>query len=219
MKIQSLISADLPSLAPNDAVEDALSQLMEYSVRHLPVVDAGQMLLGLVSEDQLLEAGDPDTEIRMLLGRKPISVRPSDHVFDVTKVMVQHDLTTAPVTDEEGRYLGAVRRYDLFNQFARMLATQEAGAILALEIDPRDYSLGKLVHLIEQSAAKVLSVASEPPATAEGPRRVTVKLNTTDATRARHMLEHNGYRIVASFGEEDSALLERVQEFMRYLEV
>lgn len=219
MKIQSLISTALPALAPNDAVEDALSQLMEHSVRHLPVVDAGQMLLGIVSENQLLEAGDPDTEIRLLLGREPISVRPDAHVFDVTKVIVQHDLTTAPVTDDEGRYLGAVRRYDLFDQFARMLATQEPGAILALEVAERDYALGQLVHLIEQSQAKVLSVASEPPATAEGPRRVTVKLNTTDATRARHMLEHNGYRIVASFGEEDGALLERVQAFMRYLEV
>jgi len=50
---------------------------------------------------------------------------------------------------------------------------------------------------------------------------VTLKLNTTDTARVRHVLEHQGYRIVASFSEEedDEEFRNRIQEFMRYLEV
>ena len=239
MKIRSLLSASLAPLAPGDTVETALATLLEQGVGHLPVVDDGGALVGLVSEEQLLEAPDAEAPVRSFLKAHPVSVHPGEHVFDATRAMVRHDLSVLPITEpltEAGpstadgttangagrpaeRYLGVVRRHDLFDQFARMLSTQEPGAILALEVEPRDYSLAQLVHLIEQSDVKVLSVASEPSDGQAGPRRVTVKLNATNTARVRHMLEHHGYDIVASFGEQDDQILERVQEFLRYLEV
>jgi acetoin utilization protein AcuB len=221
MTIQQFINRATPPLTPTETVEDALGTMMEYRVRHLPVVDGSGMLIGVISEEHLLEALDSDVEVSALLGPPPMFARPDTHVFDVTKIMVQHELTTLPVATSEGLYVGVVMRYDIFDQFARMLSTQETGAILAIEVPPRDYSLSQLVHTIEQNGVKILSVASETPEVAEGPIRVTLKLNVTDATRVRHMLEHYGYTVAASFGETetDEELQFRVQEFMRYLEV
>lgn len=217
--VRDLVSRSTPSLSPSDTVERALGIMLDCSVSHLPVVDETGQLVGIVSEDQLLEAPDSEAPLRPLLGRHPVSARADEHVFDVTKVMVKHDLTMVPVTEKGGEYVGLVKRYDIFDQFARMLSTQEAGAILALEVEQRDYALSKLIHAAEQSSVKVLSAAAEPPRTEGGPFHVTMKLNTTDAARVRHMLEHEGYSVVASFGEDEDELLERVQEFMRYLEV
>lgn len=220
MTIEQLISRRTPPLKPDDTVEHALGLLMELRVRHLPVVDDSGKLVGLVSEDQLLDAFDSDVSVSLLLGPVPISARPGHHVFEVTKVMVEHDLTTLPIVDSEGNYLGLVERHDIFDQFAKMLSTQESGAILALEIEPRDYSLAKLVHTIEQNDVKVLSIASEPEPS-DGTIRITLKLNVKDSVRVRHMLEHYGYHVVANFGEDvdEEDLRNRVEEFMRYLEV
>lgn len=87
-------------------------------------------------------------------------------------------------------------------------------------MDPADYSLSRLVYTIEQNDVKILSVASESPDD-QGMVRVTLKLNVNDTARVRHVLEHEGYRVVASFSETDDEedLKLRVQEFMRYLEV
>ncbi len=219
MTIRHLLSTSTPALDPEDTVEHALGLMLECSVRHLPVVDAAEQLVGIISEDQLLTAPHPGAPIHPLLGRAPVSAAPDDHVFDLTKVMVRHDLSMVPVAEADGRYVGLVRRYDIFEQFARMLSTHEPGAILALEVEPRDYALSKLVHAAEQSDVRVLSVAAEPPSGEGAPFRVTMKLSTTDTARVRHMLEHEGYRVVAAFGESEGELLERVQEFMRYLEV
>lgn len=222
MKIRDLISTSVPPLSPEDTAEHALGLLMEHRVRHLPVVDENDYLVGVVSEDQLLEsASGPDAKISTLLGRKPVSASPDTHLFDVTKTMVEHDLTTLAVAEDGRRYVGLVKRHDIFDRFAKMLSTQESGAIVALEEDPRDYSLSKLVYTIEQNGGKILSIASESPDTEGGKIRVTLKLNVTDATRVRHMLEHYGYHVVATFSDEttDEDLQLRVQEFMRYLEV
>ena len=222
MTIQDLISVEAQPLRPEDSAEHALGLLMEHRVRHLPVVDAEGLLVGVISEDQLLEsASGPDAPISSLLGMAPVAAAPDVHLFEVTKLMVEHGLTTLPIADVGRHYVGLVKRHDIFDRFAKMLSTQESGAIVALEEDPRDYSLAKLVHTIEQNGCKILSIASEAPGVEGGKIRVTLKLNVTDASRVRHMLEHYGYHVVAMFSddtdEEDLRL--RVQEFMRYLEV
>jgi CBS domain-containing protein len=222
MTIKDLISSEATPLKPTDTAEHALGLLMEMRVRHLPVVNSDGDLVGVVSEDQLLDlASGPEARVDTLLRGVPATAEPETHLFDVTKTMVEHDLTTLPIAERGGKYVGLVKRHDIFNRFAKMLSTQESGAIVALEVDPRDYSLSKLVYTIEQNGVKILSIASETPDEDAGKIRVTLKLNVKDATRVRHMLDHYGYHVVATFSDDasDEDLQLRVQEFMRYLEV
>lgn len=217
MTVSMLISTSTPPLQPDDSVEYGLGLMMELRVRHLPVVSPAGRLLGLLSEEMLLDAESPATTVETLLGAEPISISNGLHVFDATKVMMDHDLTLIPVVDDEQQFQGIVRRHDLFERFARMLATQESGAIVALEVEERDLSLSKIIYVIEQNDVKVLSLSTEAQGDVVG---VTIKLNVREASRVRHILEHHGYKVVAAFGEEEDAedLLDRVQEFMRYLE-
>jgi len=219
MTVETLISNTTPPLKPGDTVEYALGLMMELRVRHLPVVDSAGTLVGLLSEEEMLNSSGPDAPVATLLGGAPVNVSVTDHVFEITKVVMDHDLTTVPVVDHDLTYVGLVRRHDLFERFARMLATQASGAILALEVEKRDLALSKILYLIEQNDIRVLSLATE--AMADERVGITLKLNVRDAARVRHMLEHNGYHVVAAFGEEEDSedLLDRVQEFMRYLEV
>ncbi len=221
MTIDKLISQRVPPLKPEDTVEFALSLLMELRVRHLPVVELPYKLVGIVSEEQLLDADSPDVVVRDLIQENPVYAVTDQHVFDAARTMVRHELTTLPVVDRKKRFHGVVKRHDILDQFARMLSTHEPGAILALEVLPKDFSLSKLVYSVEQADVKILSVATEASDRPDGLISVTLKLNTTETSRVRHVLEHQGYRIVASFSEEedDEEFRHRIQEFMRYLEV
>ena len=219
MKARNAINVSIPTLEDTDSVEKALGLLMEHHVNHLPVLDEKGDLVGVLSETRLMDADSPETEVASLLVGRPVSVPPDAHIFDAARTMVEHDLSTIPVADRQGRYHGLIRRHDIFDTFAQMLSTQQSGAIVALEVDPRDYALANLVRLIEQNEGKVLAVASEEPETSTGKIRVTLKLNVKDTSRIRHVLEHNGYHVVASFGEAEGEIEELVEEFVRYLEV
>lgn len=221
MTVDQLVSKATPPLKPTDSVEYALGLLMEVRVRHLPVVDSDRRVLGVLSEEQLLDANGPDVMIdTMMNGRAPVTVTLRTHLFEVARIMMEHDLTTIPVV-EDGLYAGLIRRHELFDWFARSLGTHAPGAILALEVEARDYVLSQLVYAIEQSNVRVLSMSTDQPDSSDDMVRLTVKLNVRDASRVKHMLEHRGYRVVAAFGEDedDEDLLYRVQQFMRYLEV
>lgn len=219
MKVRDAIHSATPALQTSDTVETALGLLMEHRVNHLPVVDDDGRLAGVISEDRLMDADGPQEKVETLLIGRPVSVPPEAHIFDAARSMVEHDLSTIPVATKKGQYLGLLRRHDIFDRFAQMLSTRQQGAILALEVDSRDYALAKLIHVIEQNEAKVLAVASELPENSTEDIRVTLKLNVKDTSRIRHVLEHHGYHVVASFGEEDEELEDLVEEFVRYLEV
>jgi CBS domain-containing protein len=221
MTIDQLISSDVPPLQPADTVEHALGLIVGLRVRHLPVVDTQGVLVGIISEEQLLDATGPDELVDGLIKSKPIFAAPNQHVFDAAKILVQHGLSTLPVATPEGRYLGLVRRHDIVDRFAHMLSTHEAGAIVALEIDTADYSLSRLVYAVEQTDVRILSISTEASDGRDGVTAVTLKLNTSDITRVRHVLEHEGYRVVAVFSddEDEEDFRHRIQEFMRYLEV
>jgi acetoin utilization protein AcuB len=221
MMIERLINETTPPLRPDDSVEHALGLMMELRVEHLPVVTETGHLIGLVSEEQLLRADSPGQRVERLLRAEPVSILPGAHIFDAAKALSKHHLTILPVADSEQCYVGMVRRQEIFERFAEMFRTDAAGAILALEVNPRDYALSQLTYAVEQNGIKILSIASETDATDDDKIRITLKLDARDTARVRHVLEHHGYTVVASFNEEedDMDLQHRVDEFMRYLEV
>lgn len=224
MTVQNLLSPDLEPLASTDTVEQALDWFVDLDVEHLPVVDDDGRLVALVAEPELLEQEDPTVLLGALGGLGAISVGPEVHLFEAASLLAVHHLSVLPVADATGTYIGLVRRRVIFESFATMLSTGTPGAILILEVAPRDYSLSQLSYLIEQTDAKVLSVSTQTPdESAFDPTilRVTLKLNVTDTSRVRYLLEQNGYRVAAAFNEEDTEedFSLRLQEFMRYLEV
>lgn len=224
MTVQNLLSPDLEPLAPTDSVAQALAHFAEIDVEHLPVVDDEGRLLALVAENELEEQADPSARLGTLGGLGAVSVGPDVHLFEAASLLAAHHLSVLPVADAEGRYVGLVERHAVFEHFSRMLSTGAPGAILILEVSPRDYSLGRLSHLIEQTDAKILSVSTQTPDEAAFDQtilRITLKLSVTDTSRVRYLLEQNGYRVVAAFNEDDTEVEfeRRLQEFMRYLEV
>ncbi len=219
--IDTLVTWSPAPLSASDTIEDALGMVLEDGCEVLPVVGPDGILVGVVSEEVLLEADGPDSTLASVLHGFPVSIAPDAHVFEATKLMVQHDLTALPIIDEGRRYLGFARRRDIFERYAQMLATQEAGAIVTIEMEPRDFSLAKLVHTIEQNDVRILSVVTEPPSEASESYVLTLKLNVQDASRVRHLLEHYGYQVIGSHGESETEedLQDRVQAFMRYLDI
>lgn len=217
MTVATLLS-DLDPLATADTVAEALIRLAESHVGHLPVLDPEGHLDSVVSEAALRAHPSPDAPLGALVAGEPVSIGLDTHVFDAAHLLRQHALGVLPVVGTDGAYAGLVVRQDVFGQLAHMLATEEPGAIVVLDADRRDFSLGQVAQLVEQNGVRILSVSTEDDPGA-GRVRVTLKLNVTDTARVRHIMAHYDYRVVAVFDEAENDLEERAAAFLRYLEV
>ena len=217
MTVATLLST-LEPLSTTDTVGEALVELAEAHVAHLPVLDPSGHLDAIVTEAALQAHPDPNARLGTLIAGEPVVIPLDTHVFDAAHLMRQHGLSVLPVMEENGDYAGLVVRADVFGQLAHMLATEEPGAILVLDVARGDFSVGQVAHIVEQNGVRVLSISTEDDPGA-GRVQVTLKLNVTDTSRVRHVLAHHDYRVVAVFDEAEDDLEERAAAFMRYLDI
>src|SRR5580765_4054624 len=141
MKAADLISKNIPSLRTSDDGAQALRIMNEMHLTHLPIVNE-QQLLGLISEDDILNAHGEEAPI----GSLPLSfirpfIRDHEHLFEVLKVAIEFKLSAVPVIDQEENYLGMITRSNLLDYLATETDILETGGIIVLELNIKDYSL------------------------------------------------------------------------------
>ncbi len=219
MIAENLITTAVLPLQTSDTGEESLRIMEDFNVRHLPIVNKSQ-LLGLISEDDILihNIHEPIGSYELSL-IKPY-VKKSDHLYEVMRLLAEHQLTVIPVVDDEGNYMGMVALEDILNYFAKTAAFSETGSIIVLEFHGRGYSLAEIARLVEAENASILStfVTSSPESSLV---EVTLKINRQDIHNILSAFERFGYTIKASFNEEEylESLQERYDALMSYLNV
>lgn len=219
MTAEQITSKKIIPLKTSDTGEEALSIMSDYHVRHLPIVN-NEQLLGLLSEEDILneDVCEPVGSFTLSIARP--YVRRSDHIYEVMRLMAEHELTLIPVVDEQNNYVGVITLTDVLHYFARTTPFTEPGTLLVLEIDRRDYSLAELARLIESEGAAILSVylSSKPESSL---LEVTIKVNTLDTRHIAATLERFNYHIKGRFGEMEyyDTLQERYEALMNYLNI
>ncbi len=219
MIAKTLISNIIVPLRTSDTGENALEMMNDFHVRHLPVVNDKE-LLGLVSEDDVLDNDANQAVGSYSLSLPKASVNSESHLYEVMKLMADFNLTVVPVIDHEQQYLGLVSMEDVLHRFAKTLPFSEPGSIIVLEMNKRDYVLSEIARIIEQENAVLLSTYVTT-AQDSSQIEVTLKVNKQQINSILASFERFEYHVKASFNEIEyiDTLKERYESLMNYLNV
>ncbi len=219
MVAENLISTAVLPLRTSDTGKIALTTMEDFNVRHLPIVN-DQQLLGVISEEDIIIHNIKEPVGSYELSLTKAAVKTTDHLYEVMRLLAEHQLTVIPVVDAEGDYRGMISLEDVLNFFAKTAAFSESGSIVVLEFQRRSYSLAEIARLVEAENAAILStfVTSDPDASTV---EVTLKINRQDIHNILNAFQRFGYEIKAAFNEEEylESLQDRYQALMNYLNV
>jgi acetoin utilization protein AcuB len=215
-----IISDSVPSLRTDDTVQKALDRMNDFKLKHLPVVNE-VTLLGLVSEDDLLNIDNHDTPLsNSAINILHAFVFSNAHAYDVLRLFNQLKLTAVPVLDQHKNYAGLIPVNSMVNAMAEQYAVNEPGGIIVLEISNRDNSLAHIAQIVEADNAQVLSsyVNSFKDSTR---LEVTLKVNKTEITSLVAAFERYDYLVKEVYNntQTDDGSQERYDSFMNYLNV
>jgi acetoin utilization protein AcuB len=220
MIAKELISTEIPSLHLNHTGDDAMAIMGEYCVRHLPIIQQDE-LLGLISEDIVLEH---DPELPFTSYRLAVVcpfVRERDHVYEIMRQMNVHKLTVIPVVGQKsGKFVGVITLNDLLKYFAESASLSEPGSIVVLEVNRFQYSLSEIARIVESEGGIILNsfIRSIPDS---NEMQVTIKIGRPDIRGILNAFERYRFNVVASFTEEEyiETLQEHYDSLMSYLNV
>jgi CBS domain-containing protein len=140
--VKDLMTTQVVTVGPATPFKEIVARLAEHRVSALPVVDDDGLVLGVVSEADLLlkeEFPEPDQDIplfwtkrrrlerdkaaggtaRDLMSVAVVSIAPDATVPEAARRMHAAGVKRLPVVDEGGRLLGILSRGDLLKVFTR----------------------------------------------------------------------------------------------------
>lgn len=109
-------------LAAIDKVDLAWRVLLENRIHQAPVLDAGQRLVGIVSERDLLTTLNVEQgKVRDVLARQVsdvmtspvVSADPATDIRRIARIMLERDVDGVPIVDAEQMLVGFVSRSDI----------------------------------------------------------------------------------------------------------
>jgi CBS domain-containing membrane protein len=137
--VREIMSAVVETLAVGDTLAAARRQIERGRIRHLPVVDGDERVIGLLTHRKILEAwvshGHPNQErprevakdvpIEMLMEKDVLTVGPETPAAEAAALLEGHKFGCLPVV-EHGKLVGIVTEAD-FVRFARRYFEWEMG--------------------------------------------------------------------------------------------
>jgi CBS domain-containing protein len=115
--VRDVMTTDVVTAGPDDLVEEAAVAMLRDRHSALPVVDGTGLLLGVVSEADLLADATVRRPGRVTVGRvmstPAVAVRVDTTVAQARALFVEHGLRTLPVVAGDDRLVGVLGRSDL----------------------------------------------------------------------------------------------------------
>jgi len=221
MQAYEFINNLIPPLKLTDKTGMALTWMEEIRTDVLPVTDEGAFL-GLIKEEMIFEANDPETLIGEIVPSNPECWIFSDkHIYDVLRVSSEQSSNIVAILDRNSTYLGVVTMEDSIAAFADSLSIQSQGSVLILSMNMTNYSLAEISRLIESENTKVLSSFITTDPLDETKIKVTLKLDQTELRHIKATLERFGYKVLDHYQEETGVSSEedRIGNLLRFLDI
>jgi len=213
-----LIADVIPPVHTSDSIQKVYDRMLEFRVRHLPIVNEEQFL-GLVAEDDLIAESDYQASMGSLaLSLVNPYVLEDQHIYDVIRLFHERQLTVVPVLDAKQNYLGLISINAINEYFAQITSVSQPGGIIVLEINNKNNSLAHMAQIVESDNAQVLSsyVQTFPDSTR---MEVTLKVNKQDISTIIATFLRYEYDIKATFNHTDNNdnAKDRYDSLMNYL--
>src|ERR1035437_1505565 len=221
MIAQNLLSEVVPPLRLTDSGQKALNWMEIFRISHLPVVD-GKNLVGLISDKIIYDLNIID---------KPVGdysdhllsphVHTNQHIYEIFSTVSLLKLTAVPVLDLHHQYVGVITVSDLVQKFADLVAVNEPGGVIVLELNSIDYSLSQIAQIVEGNDAKILSFYISQESESKL-MTVTLKINVIDLSAIIQTFVRYDYDIKAVY-MDDSIIQnlydDRLDQLMKFMNI
>ena len=200
MKIKALMMPEPITVTSRASVHEAIDLMKQNAIRHLPVVNVKNQLVGLLTLADLKQALLPsmlgELTLADMMIKNPISVAPDDDIELAAKLIYKHKISGLPVLI--GRKLcGIITESDILRAFIDMMGLLASSVRVDIKTDAKPGALKKAIQIIEEQGGEIINVAMTAQMTTD--RRYSFRLCPCNVEAITSALEKKGFDIQGLF--------------------
>ncbi len=136
-KVSDMMTPKPHTLLRSNSIDDARKMMNEHDIHHLPIVDEEGVMLGLVTQKDLLSAQESSLEkqdrnldshhlaqLSELMHENVMTVSPHGGLKEAAKFMQKHKIGCLPILDN-GKLVGIITDTDFVGIAINLLELQE----------------------------------------------------------------------------------------------
>lgn len=199
------------TVSPEASIFEAQELMAQNRIRHVPVVEEGDKLVGIVSDRDLRsalpfryfkEGLGPDEKAKLeqlrikdIMTRQVFTISPGYTIQDALLMIQNAKVGALPVVDEEGRLRGILSVRDLLRAFINVLGIGQPGTLLCILVEEQVGQLKKIVDAITEMGVSFGSVLVARY-WEEDKRAVFPYLLTQNVAHVKKRLREMGYTLL-----------------------
>lgn len=211
MFVSRSMTIKVVTIRPEATVLEAQKMMATHQIRHLPVIDGEDRLIGVVTdrdvrsilpydcykdpgctEEQEKVAG---LKIKDIMAVEPLTISPSDTIQDALLLIQEKRVGAFPVVDDTGKLKGIISVRDLLRAFTNVLGIGEPGMLLCILVEEKIGQMKKIVDAITEEGISVGSILVARY-WEEDKRAVFPYLLTQNISRVKKKLREMGFTLL-----------------------
>ena len=211
MFVSRSMTKKVVSIRPDADIIQAKTLMDENRIRHIPVVDDDNKLIGIVTDRDLRSefpasfykgTDRPEaveeyrkTRVRDIMTPDPVTLTPYDTIQDALLLIQNMKVGALPVVDKEGKLTGIISVRDLLRAFINVLGIGTPGTLMGILVEEKVGQLKKIVDAITEEKVSFGSVLVARHWD-EDKRAVFPYLLTNNVSKIKKKLESMGYTLL-----------------------
>jgi len=200
------------TINPEASFFEARNLIHEKGIRHLPVVDKNNKLVGIVTDRDIRQAAPSDAtllsvqELNYLLGKlkvsafmtpkdKLITINPDALVEEAVQLMRDHKIGCLPVVEGE-KLFGIFTETDVLDHFVDIFGFKQKGTRLTVALEDKPGTLLEVLQVFKKHNVDVISVIT-PSFAVEKKRIAAIRIKTENYKEIVKDLEKAGYDVLS----------------------
>lgn len=206
MIVEQIMKKEVYTLTPTDTLDDALTLMKEKNIRHIPIVDEQQKVVGLITSHDVNNALPSslkidsnqliyDTPIENFMVKDIIVGHPLDFVEDVAVTFYEAKISCLPIISG-GKLVGIVTSSDLLHTYIELTGAHQPSSKIDIRIKDQVGELSDVLNIFKLHHANVLSVLVFPDARKENYRIITIRVQMMNPLSIIHDLRKQGFEVL-----------------------
>jgi acetoin utilization protein AcuB len=159
MKVESWMIKDVVTIGVDAGIRDALTVMKKHSVRHLPVMDSGD-LIGIVTlgdlKQSILASMIEQLKVNDVMVRDPFTITPDTSLEKAARIIYEKQIGCLPVM-EEGTLVGILTVNDILKAFIDIMGVLKSGSRVDVILKSIHGSFDEVVSIIENKGGYIIS--------------------------------------------------------------
>jgi acetoin utilization protein AcuB len=207
------VQRDVLTITPDTSFFEVQKLINEKTIRHFPVVDKNNKVIGIVTSDDIRRAGPSDAttlsvhELSYLLGKlkvssfmtpkeKLITITPDTLFEEAVQLMSDHKVGCLPIVENEKLY-GLFTETDALSHLADIYGFKEKGTRLSVAIEDKPGMMVGVFEVIKEHNVNVISAVLSSYRLEDGKRIVVTRVETENYEPLVKDLEKAGYAVLS----------------------